>query len=145
MQEDKDACFEAGCNGFLTKPIDVRLLNDAVEKYLDIKRSESSQTTSLISSLLEEDPGAIDLIKRFVNNFAEFIKNIEQSIQKYDWDNLSDILHQLKGTGGNFGYPAISELAEEMELYTIKQNETELNRLLSKLKSVYKEVELGLK
>ena len=36
MREDKAACFKAGCNGFLTKPIDVAHLNESISKYLNI-------------------------------------------------------------------------------------------------------------
>lgn len=34
MKEDKDACYKAGCNGFLTKPVDVVKLNKTLEEFL---------------------------------------------------------------------------------------------------------------
>ncbi len=35
LQEDKDRCFAAGCNGFINKPIDVDLITKEIETYLD--------------------------------------------------------------------------------------------------------------
>jgi len=46
MREDKDVCFKAGCNGFLTKPVDMGLLKETVEKYLGIKATDNSQENS---------------------------------------------------------------------------------------------------
>lgn len=46
MQEEKDACFNAGCNGFLTKPIDTALLNKTISTYLDAKIETQTQQSS---------------------------------------------------------------------------------------------------
>ncbi len=35
LQEDKDKCFAAGCNGFIHKPIDVDSITEEIETYLD--------------------------------------------------------------------------------------------------------------
>jgi len=144
MKEDRDACFKAGCNGFLTKPIDVVRLNSMVEKYLDIKKNESTNTSLLISTLLEEDPGAVHLIKKFVNNFIKSLNKVESYIQQQQWDNLADILHQIKGTGGNFGYPDIYSIVAEMEFHVESKNADALNEFLSKLRELHRRMVLAL-
>ena len=144
MQEDREACFKAGCNGFLTKPIDVVRLNSMVEKYLDIRIKDSANTSSLVSTLLEEDPGALYLIKKFVSNFAKSLNKIENHIQLKQWENLADILHQIKGTGGNFGYPDVYSIAAEMECHVEGKNLEGLNELLSKLRDLHSKMALGL-
>ena len=145
MREDKAACFKAGCNGFLTKPIDVAHLNEIISKYLNVNTQEINDAVSLVSTLLEEDPEALDLIKRFVGNLSTALKEIKILIENSEWDNLSAKLHQIKGTGGNFGFPDVSTIAEKMELKTADHNTAELNKLLSELTSTYEKIVLGLK
>lgn len=144
MQEDKDACFNAGCNGFLTKPIDTVQLNSTVEKYINIKVEKSVNKVSLISTLLNEDPETIDLIKNFVGNFSKSLSKIEKFIEQQHWDKLLDVLHQIKGTGGNFGYPEICSVAVEMESHTKGKDTSALYQLLSELKEVHSKMEMGL-
>lgn len=145
MQGDKDACFKSGCNGFLTKPIDVAHLNEIISKHLNINTKECSDAVSLVSTLLEEDPEALDLIKRFVANLSTALMEIKIFIENSEWDKLSAKLHQIKGTGGNFGFPDISTIAEKMELKTAVHNTAELNKLLSELTSTHEKIVLGLK
>ena len=145
MQEDKDACYKAGCNGFLTKPLDVVLLNETIEKFLKIKPAEKTNKIAIVSSLLDEEPEAIDLIKRFVGRLADTLKDIEESMGENDWDKLSDILHQLKGAGGNYGYPILSSLVGKMEFQAINKNKDELMKLFSQLKESHQQILEGIK
>ena len=145
MPEDKSACFKVGCDAFLTKPIDVARLSETIEKYLDIKSTKDSQTGSLVSSLLGEDPRMINLIQKFVNNFSNSLNKIETLIEKQDWKNLSEILHEIKGTGGNFGYMDISLIAKEMESQVVSKNTNGLWKLFAGLKETHEKMILGLK
>ena len=145
MKEDREECFEAGCDGFLTKPIDINKLSETIETYLEIKKSEKRPNVSMVSSLLDEDPESIDLIKRYVHKLGDTLKEIEKSIHAKEWENLADILHQLKGTGGNFGYPVLTSLAGKMEFQAINKNKDELIELLSELKISHQQILEGLK
>ena len=144
MQEDREACYQVGCDDFLTKPIDSAKLFETLGAYLEAKIPEAMEEVPVVSSLLDEDPEAIDLIKRYVHKLADTVKAIEQSIQENDWENLSDILHQLKGTGGNFGYPVLSSLAGKMEFQAINENKDELMNLFSTLKKSHQKIMLGI-
>lgn len=92
---------------------------------------------------MEDDSLSTDLIKRFVNSVADKLVKIESLIINRDWQQLEEILHQLRGTGGNFGFPAVSELAEEMELYAKSKNANELNQLLVSLKETHEKMAAG--
>ena len=144
MKEDKEACYKAGCDGFLSKPIDVNNLSETVETYLEIKKPEQKENVSVVSSLLESDPDSIELIKRYVGKLTGTLNDIEQSIIEKDWDNLKDILHQLKGTGGNFGYPILTSLAGQMEFQAMNKNKGELIALYSQLKESHQQILEGM-
>ncbi len=143
MQEDKDACFKAGCNGFLTKPVDVVKLNETLTEFLDENPEAASKKPVLKSALLEDDSLSSDLIKRFVSSVADNLVEIETLLITEDWQRLQELLHKLRGTGGNFGYPTVSELAEEMELYAKSKNVNQLNKLLRSLKETHEKMVAG--
>lgn len=65
------------CDGFLTKPIDVNKLSETVETYLEIKKPERNEKIYVVSSLLDEDPDAIELIKYYVGKLSGILKDIE--------------------------------------------------------------------
>ena len=145
MQEDKDACFDVGCDDFLTKPIDVARFSEIIKKHLNADKKETSKDECLTSSLLEGDSSAIELIKRFVNNFSGSLEKIEQFMDDKDWENLSEIFHQIKGTGGNFGYNDVYLIAKKMESYAKEKNMDELKKLFSELQITHKKMLEGLK
>lgn len=144
MLEDRDNCFDAGCNDFLSKPVDALKLTETLGKYLDVKESEISEKTSLVSSLLENDPEMINLVKRFANALPDTLKEIGVLIENVEWKELSEILHKLKGTGGNFGFEKVSNLAAKMEFQVANQDKGELIKLFSELEESYEQILLGL-
>ena len=137
MKEDKQACIDAGFNDFLSKPIDANVLSETVKKYL-------VKNKGIVSSLLEEEPGAINLIRKYVSKLSTIIDEIDETINNLDWVHLSDILHQLKGTGGNYGYLMLTSVAQKMEKHLLEQNKEKLSEDFSELKGIYSKIVQGL-
>lgn len=148
MKEDKKACLDAGCNDFLSKPIDANKLSETLEKYLskgvNCRDKRENEVDVLVSLLAGDGQKTMDLIKKYVGNLSNTLEQIEHSIQEQDWDNLSEQLHQLKGTAGNFGYPIVSSLAEIMEVHTADKNKDDLVLDFIELRSTYQKIVLGL-
>lgn len=144
MLEDKEVCLTAGCNDFLTKPIDAVMLQNTLRKYLKTKSTETKQLEVVVSSLLEHDPGMIRLVKRFVNGLPDTMKEIKSLIENEDWNELTEALHKLKGTSANFGFDLLSAIASRMEFQVINTNKNELLKLFISLTTHYQEILLGL-
>ena len=155
MKEDKERCYQAGCSDFLSKPIDANILSETLEKYLavndvdekltDAKPGDTSSCGAVISLLAADGSKTRSLIEKFVNNLSNTVDTIEQLIQEQDWDNLSDTIHQLKGTSGNFGYPQVASLAEKMEKHIYAKDKEALVFDCVELKSMYQRIVLGIK
>ena len=69
----------------------------------------------LVSELLCEDPDLHDIIEEFVDGLSDRIVQLKQAFDELDWSQLKTLAHRLKGAGGSYGYPDISELAAQME------------------------------
>ena len=69
----------------------------------------------LVSQLVEADPEMIDIVEQFVGELPDRLAALREALRDRDWDRLVVLAHQLKGAGGSYGYPEISEAARQLE------------------------------
>ena len=100
----------------------------------DVKIDDSD--IPLTSKLIEEDPEYKEVVIKFVNSLPGKIEEIFFAYDSQDWQALSTILHDLKGLGGGFGYPEVTELAARMEFEVKKGGYDELAGSLVELKTM---------
>lgn len=143
FDEEEINCLQAGCNGFLTKPVDWTKFFQVLADHLTIEDGDSSETQPLTSELLEEDPGLKDLVNKFIQRLPETLATLNQLYQDQDWQTLAQNLHNLKGMGGGFGYPQITTLAARMEFEAKKKDQNELSSSLDELASLVSRIRAG--
>lgn len=129
-KDDMDRCFDAGCDDFLTKPINRKRFTEVLTGYLHPAESKQDMMP-VVSQLLEESPDLADIIEKFISGLPGMIEAIRQAANDSDWDNLKVQIHQLKGVGGGYGYPELSKLAAKTEFQVLNRNKGELDELLT--------------
>ncbi len=67
------------------------------------------------SNLIREDASLAGIVKWFVEGIADRLTAMEEALHESDFDALRIAAHQLKGTGGGYGYPLLTERAAELE------------------------------
>ena len=145
MSQEKKDCYDAGCNDVCTKPIDYAAFSKVLSRYLG--KAELSQPVAdqpIVSTLLAQEPELADLIHEFVKRLPEMIKNIEASYAAEKMEVLRREVHTLKGTGGNFGYAALFELAKRIEFEIVAGNMEETGVLINSLVDIAKRIEQGI-
>lgn len=70
---------------------------------------------TLVSQLIMEDPTMKDLVEDFVEGLPNRLADLRGAMEQLNWDELRLLAHRLKGAGGSYGYPQISEVAAHME------------------------------
>ncbi|MDB5299440.1 MAG: luxQ 3 [Phycisphaerales bacterium] len=171
MAEDRVKCIEAGCSDYLSKPISRLQLLHATAKFIKPTQegaenaAASKQTdappvetqaaetpagsdpspvadgSSGLRSELEHEPSVKRLLEKFIQRLPERVGSITALLQEQDLNGLRQAIHQLKGAGGGYGFPKITELASKAEdrikadadLATIR---VEVESLLSLVRSV---------
>lgn len=77
--------------------------------------SQLSPVEKMTSLLIAEDPGLREVVEEFVNGLGQRVEELRAAFEQQDWNALVTLAHRLKGAGGSYGYPDISQLGAEME------------------------------
>lgn len=67
------------------------------------------------SELVQEDDSFAALVTQFVAGLSNRVTRMEEAIRTADFNALQAAAHQLKGSGGGYGYPILTERAAQLE------------------------------
>ena len=95
------------------------------------------------SELLKEDPDLIDLIVRFISRLPGMLDAIIKAHDTKDWETFTGLIHQMKGVGGNYGYPVFTELCTDIELMVREKNFDEVKNKLNEFNLICERIIAG--
>ena len=122
MKKDEQNAYDAGCDGYITKPIDTRTFPTVIRKYIDRGRSaqngvpeHTTQEDSDISTLRE-------IRREFVTDGARQAERLMNTLgDGFDSAEARVTAHRWAGAAGSVGYPEITQAARELET-VLEQN-----------------------
>ena len=126
MTSDRDKCLAAGCTDHLTKPIDRTQLLVTVARHAGKEISGLGQAApppqapagnpDAIRSQYANDPELAGILDQFVKRLPGQIEAMSLAAQAGRREELQRLAHRLKGAGGSYGYPSLTEAARELEV-----------------------------
>jgi signal transduction histidine kinase/response regulator of citrate/malate metabolism len=143
-KEDTEACTAAGCDDFISKPVQRDRLNECLARYLKPRDASKDSREPIKSSLLLEEPALIDLVAEFVKRLPTAIREIKSAFDSKDAELVKQRLHSLKGSSGNFGYDELFRLCQTLEFEVAKANPPGIAKLLGELDRMAELIGQGL-
>jgi len=142
--QDRQKCLEAGCQDFLTKPVTRERLYQVLAKHLDQSATRPDAIAPLYSELTDEEPEIVEVINRFITKLPVQIATINAAFYANDWDTFRDTVHDLKGMGGGFGFPQLSQQAAKIETLFKRQDYAAIVPAISELNLLLQRIDAGL-
>jgi CheY-like chemotaxis protein len=115
LPEEVRKSLDAGCTAHLTKPIRKATLLRAIEEH----------TARRVSVLV--DPSVADLVPAFLENRRKDIGAITAAVEQGDYEIVRILGHNMKGTGGGFGFHRITQIGACLEEAALHQGAAEIH------------------
>ena len=128
IETDKQKCFDAGMDDYISKPIVADKLENILEQWLTIGESDLPSLDFAVLAQLRENVGDIsNLVELFLNELPGKINRIKEAEAAADPIKIGRASHQLKSNCLTFGALKMVEICENLELIaeTYEMQETE--------------------
>jgi signal transduction histidine kinase/AmiR/NasT family two-component response regulator/HPt (histidine-containing phosphotransfer) domain-containing protein len=126
--QDMEKSADAGCNAHLVKPLSKLELNNAIDEYVRKKKSADSAQPEFGERIrIEVPPGLAEIVPPYLTRRRKEVPEMYDLLAKSDFDSLARLGHNLKGTGGGYGFLELTSLGAWLE-QSAKQNDAEVLR-----------------
>lgn len=118
-RSDVETYLAGGCDAHVTKPIERKVFFDTIGRYLkqdatmNTAADTAPETVSLQAAGFEDE--IAEAINMFIRRLPGTFTAICERYEARDSEQLKELVHDLKGTSGNFGYDELFVISKKME------------------------------
>ena len=146
--ERRSRALEAGCNGYVTKPIDFDTLVSECSQHmgLEIEGEEAPRRRASDGELDHDEHGVLSkrvpginvglaiknhndnvkLMLKLMGDFGTYYGDAGAKIRSYlldgEWEEAERLAHNLRGVAGSFGATDLQEAAKVLELALVRED-----------------------
>ncbi len=159
MWEQHERCLALGIDDYLTKPIRIGELVEALKKcqQLNTQNNNSNTYSCIDSKALQEifdmanfnstvnaREFVVETIDLYLEDAPKLLQDILSAHLHTDIKTLQRLTHTLSSTSRTLGANYLGELCKEVEEMTARETLTEIEEKLSKIETEYQQVQIAL-
>jgi HPt (histidine-containing phosphotransfer) domain-containing protein len=129
MSEDRAKCINAGCTDYMTKPVEKQLLLGTIAQHLKMVEAAAApapapagpvaakkeSSAAMLKSEFAGDQEMQEVLNEFVAGLPGQVKKLGELLDTSNLDELRRAVHQIKGAGGGYGFPTMTQSAAAAE------------------------------
>ncbi|WP_156164898.1 PAS domain-containing hybrid sensor histidine kinase/response regulator [Bradyrhizobium sp. LTSP885] len=117
LKGDREMCMAAGCTAFLTKPIKQEVLLRAIREHSIVAPSSSEEESNRMDLIrLRAKSKSAIRIPAYLRNCKQNVVVMLDALDRVDFETVTSLGHQMMGSGGMFGFQAITDIGRSIEL-----------------------------
>jgi DNA-binding response OmpR family regulator len=114
MKQEMQKSLDAGCDAHLTKPIAKATLLDAIRRY-SVRRAAAAVAGGAPLTQVVVDSSLEDIVPGYLDNRRKDVGVLRQALERGDFAAIRVLGHNMKGSGGGYGFAALTELGAALE------------------------------
>ena len=132
----------AGCNAHIVKPVSKSVLLEAIQTFTSQARGNMPAPSAPERILVKAPAGVEEAVPLFLEMAREDLENLEEALRKADFGRIRFIGHDLKGSGGGYGFDGVSTIGKLLEDAAKRSDADEARRQVTALTDYLDRVEV---
>ena len=153
LPEDREACFAAGMNDYVPKPIRSEELASALNRAQPLRSRDAASGESEIgleAGALQNlrDLGGVEFLAEVVDAFLAdapaLITSLRSSLERQDTEELRRAAHTLKSNGSTLGATAFADVCRTVEQHARDGRFDSVSQLVDRIEQEYRTLQKAL-
>jgi DNA-binding response OmpR family regulator len=107
LKDERDKCLSQGMNDYITKPVELNLLETTLNKWLPIKPTKTISPTlneqALADYIGPDTTQHAYFLNMFLEHGSKLMTDLKLAVTLEDQESIMDNAHQLKSTAKSIG------------------------------------------